>query len=163
MANPYELAEQLRKAADGIEKEHAAKLASEFKCDAEVLRQFEWTLEVAVAVGSILAMWNLSSKPKGEKANKLVDQFEKATPSEIEAFNWRMHNKGCPQFWVMSGPTFLSCSPSELYNILDKFGPLDITNLEEVAPLLQEQRNEYERRYANCNDLLTILGVPHYG
>jgi hypothetical protein len=158
MDNPYELAKQLREVADSIEKEHSAKLASQFECDAEVLREFEWTL----VKGS--SRWSLRSNPKGEKAQKLIDQLKKATQDLINTFDCRMQDKFSRHFWVSSGfsefgPGFFDCPLFELCDILDKLGPLVITNLEEVAPILQKERDKYESWRAGCNNLLTILGL----
>ncbi len=158
MNNPYELAEQLRKAADSIEWQHVEKVASQFECDAGVLRQFEWILKKSF-VSSPPVTWHLwAETPKGEKANKLFEQCREATTLELNAFESRMRDEASPRVKVAPPREvlgFYNCLNSELYEILAKFGPLEITNIKEAVSVMQSKRDACDE----WDELLVILGA----
>lgn len=163
MNNPNELVKQLREAADSIEDDHLNSVASQFECDGEVLRQFSWYLNEAAG-----GQWNLlvrssSATPNGEKAVRLLEQCKKATAAEIHAGSgWLREALPSSHFYLRGGGASLGfhyCDPSELHEILSKFGPFNICNIEDAASDMQRQRDARNRGSKKWDGLLDILGA----
>ncbi len=159
--NSKELVNQLRKLADSLEDDHLDRVASQFECDGEVLRQFSWDLNEAA--GGQWNLWVQSSPatPNGEKAVRLLEQCKKATGVEMHAGErWLREDLSSSHFYLGSGSLgFHYCDPSQLHEILSKFGPFNICNIEDATSEMRMAREACDQASAKWDPLLDTLGV----